>query len=349
MKSENSLWKESFRKSQLLGKTYSIPDAGFKNIITPFIQEKINQFGKDSPIGLQFLPRREETDPEWTQGGLKDPISDQEFLVAPGLIHRYENRALFVPTSVCPVHCRYCFRRNDIGEDKIIFQQDFKQAIHYLESHPEINEVIFTGGDPLSLDDKRIFEYASKIGKIKSIKFLRFHTRFLTTIPERITDEFLDMIQELERNFEQIIFVIHINSHLEICEVVKRAIKKLINRNIIILSQSVLLKDVNDSSECLIKLFKKLSSLGVRPYYLHHPDKVFGAQHFYLSIEEGRRIYHQVRSKLSGWMIPKYVLDLPSGGGKVPAYNSESFEFHGQLINRKGILENYHPPFTKLC
>jgi lysine 2,3-aminomutase len=335
-------WQDSFRQAQKISREGNYLPSQFKTLITPFIAEKIKKFGVDSPIGKQFAPSELEEDPQFTKDGLKDPIADEKYLVAPGLIHRYANRALYIPTSVCPVHCRYCFRRNEIQEQGSIFEKDIVAAKNYLTAHPEIEEIIFTGGDPLSLSTPKLEEILNHLSEIESIRYIRFHTRFASTMPERIDDEFISLLIRAQKLFKKINFVIHINSPLEICDEVERVLLRLANTGVNLLSQTVLLKEVNDNPNDLTLLFKTLADLGVRPYYLHHADKVFGATHFQTSLKQGRLIYHEVRKRLSGWMIPEYVIDLPSGGGKVPAYNSESFEFSGQLINRFAIPEQYH-------
>lgn len=335
-------WKDLFRQSREISRQHSSLSSQFETLLTPHIQEKIKFFGEDSPIGRQYLPSLEEEDPSFTAHGLQDPIADQKYSVVPGLIHRYPNRALYLPTAVCPVHCRYCFRRNEISQQAKIFNRDFSSIQNYLIQHPEINEIIYTGGDPLSLDDPLIEKSLLAFSKVPSIKYIRFHTRFLSTIPERIDSGFLEMLAGCRKHFDQLIFVIHINSPDEICDKFEQAIKYLSSANIQIRSQSVLLKNVNDNAETLAQLFSTLASLGVTPYYLHHADNVYGAKHFQTSLEEGRKIYQQLRSQLSGWMLPHYVIDLPSGGGKVPAYNPETFEYSGQLINRFGQSEAYH-------
>lgn len=337
-----SNWKESFRQSSKLSQDSTFLQSNFKTLITPLIAEKIKKYGVDSPIGKQFIPAYDETDALKQSTGLLDPIADEKYLAAPGLIHRYPNRALYIPTSTCPVHCRYCFRRNEIENQTEIFERDIEAAVEYLKMNPEIDEIIFTGGDPLSLDTPRLEKIIVEFKKISSLHYLRFHTRFISTIPERIDEAFLNFLKNTTPHFKSINVVLHINSHLEICHEVEQAILKLRETKVTLLSQSVLLKDVNNNADQLVRLFKKLSDLGVRPYYLHHADKVFGATHFMTSLEEGRKIYHEVRKQLSGWMIPEYVIDLPSGGGKVPAYNSEHFEFSGKFINRFQKTEQYH-------
>lgn len=334
-------WKEDFRQSHKLGQNPNFLPSKFKTLISPLIARKIEKFGVNSPIGRQFIPSQEEVDPQRQRIGLKDPISDEKYLVAPGLIHRYSNRALYIPTSTCPVHCRYCFRRNEIEDQTNIFERDLDAACQYLSKKTNIQEIIFTGGDPLSLDTPRLETILENFKKISHIKYLRFHTRFLSTIPDRIDDKFLLFIKNALSHFKLVHVVLHINTSQELCPEVEYAIQKLHKAGANLLSQTVLLKNVNDCANELATLFKSLSELNVKPYYLHHADKVYGATHFMTSIEEGRKIYHKLRQQVPGWMVPTYVVDLPSGGGKVLAYNSENFSFSGQFINRFQKLEQY--------
>ena len=277
---------------------------------------------------------------EQSAQGLADPIGDQTYLKAPQLIHRYKNRALFMPTTICPVHCRYCFRKNELNEDGQLFHRDFVKTLDYLTAHPEIEEIIFTGGDPLILSDKILKKYLTSFSTIPSLKFFRFHSRTPVIIPSRITDDLLNLLQEF-----QVKLVIHINHPEEISTEVANAFNKL--RPYAPLAQSVLLKNVNDHPDILEDLCRKLMEFNIRSYYLHHPDQVKGGLHFYLPLAAGRKIYAQLRNRLPGWAIPQYVVDIPGGHGKVNAFNPETFHFSGALIGRLGqihrpISESFH-------
>lgn len=345
-------WQEIYRNSLRDCKSLEqkldlkFPETNFRPLITPHILMLIKKYGIDSPIGKQYLPNKIENDPEINELGLIDPISDKKYNVAPGLIHRYRNRALFLPTSVCPIHCRYCFRRNEISQNSKIFKNDNQKLIQYLKDHPEINEIIFSGGDPLMLQDQKLFDHIKIFAEKPNINFLRFHTRFPLVLPERISHDFLRGLSHFQNQFSNINFVIHVNCAEELSEDVKVGLRKIKEAGFNILSQSVLLKDVNDSAYQLKSLFENLVEIGVRPYYLHHPDKVKHGMHFQISIEDGRKIYLELRDQLSGWMIPEYIIDLPSGGGKIPLFNPENFEFKNQILNRFGMLEEHPQEFN---
>lgn len=297
----------------------------------------------DSPLGRQFIPQANEGLLRQQLKGLSDPIGDQAHFVAPQLIHRYRNRALFLPHSTCPVICRYCFRKNELArarqsEGKELFLPDFQKTFTYLRRHPEIDEVIFSGGDPLVLSESSLDFYLEAFSSLPSLKYIRFHTRFPTVLPSRITDDFMDLLSlsQEKKRFQAFHIVVHINHRDELDKDVLHALEKLQKGPVNLLAQSVLLKGVNDDISSLKGLYDALNALGIRPYYLHHPDRVKGAMHFGLSLEEGRHLYAQLRDLLPGWAIPHYVVDIPGGKGKVSAFNPESYHYQGTLIDKDG-------------
>lgn len=332
-----STWQEDFKfaiktKDELeLFLDQKIDDCQFELFIPRPFLKKIKDAGINSPLYKQFIPSEKENQ----SIGLLDPIGDQNFLVTKNLIHRYHNRALFLPTTNCPVTCRYCFRKNELGSHEI-FKNDISETVAYLKKHPEINEIIFTGGDPFILSNEKIFSYAKIFSEIESIKFLRFHTRTPIIMPNRIDDGLVETLLKIKNLFKQVIIMIHTNHSLEIDNEVSEALLKLKKSEVILFSQSVLLKDVNDNEKDLSDLFFKLGTLGIIPYYLHHPDQAFGTDHFQLSIKAGRMIYSKLRKNLSGWLIPQYIIDIPHGKGKVSAFNPESFNFNGELLDING-------------
>ena len=292
---------------------------------------KIKNAGPNSPLWNQFIPSNLENN----NIGLKDPIGDGKFNQERRVIHRYENRALLWVTNLCPIICRYCFRKNELYESSTLNRGKINEACEYLKQNPKINEVIFTGGDPLILSDNQLEEWLNEIEKIKHIEFIRFHSRVPIILPSRINESFINLLNKFKTRFV-ISFVIHINHVDEIDDEVREILKRIFTANFKLFSQTVLLKGVNDSIEALRELFLELAKNYVTPYYLHHPDKALGTDHFQISIETGRRIYSQLQNLLSGWMIPKYVLDIPGGRGKVPIYNSEKIQFDGHLIDKSG-------------
>ncbi len=305
------------------------------NIPRKFLTRILNA-GNESALYKQFIPSPQENGPQ----GLNDPIGDHEFSKGNGIIHRYESRILFTPTTTCPIQCRYCFRKNELNHQDEIFNYSLKALTNYLESHPEVNEVILTGGDPLMVSNKKLERILSLLASTQ-VKFVRFHTRTPIILPSRIDQEFIDLINRYENKFIKIIFVLHSNHISEFDLEVDTALKRLQQTNMLLKTQSVLLKSINDNAQDLINLFYKFVELGFSPYYLHHPDLVKGAMHFYLPLEEGRKIYHKLRAKLPGWAIPHYVVDHPEGIGKQLAFNPESIEFSGAFLDQKAKKVKY--------
>ena len=332
-------WTQEFKDSLKTREDFQsffqvdFPEIKYPLFIPKVFATKILKAGPGSPLWNQFLPSSEENN---IAIGRLDPIGDKIHAKNNQLIHRYENRALFTPTTVCPVLCRYCFRKNELAASDEIFDQKFQEAKAYLKANPEINEVIFTGGDPFVLSNEKIGFYLQEFSEIDSIKYVRFHTRTPIILPSRIDEGLLAILESAKALFKRSMVMIHVNHESELTDDVISAIEKLTEHNIELFSQSVLLKGVNDTTVALYNLFLKLSDIKVKPYYLHHPDEALGAMHFYIGLPEGRRIFAPLHNKLPGWALPQYIIDIPGGEGKIPAFNPESFEFLGELINRNG-------------
>ncbi|MAZ46942.1 MAG: lysine 2,3-aminomutase [Halobacteriovoraceae bacterium] len=271
-----------------------------------------SRFTKSDALKRQFEFSPQELE---VPGGNPDPIGDELKSQGGGIIHRYQNRILFTPTQACPINCRYCFRKNELNQGHKFLSPSLKRLKKYLSEHPEVDEVILTGGDPLILSDSKIKEILDTCLQ-SHIKYVRFHTRTPIAIPERLDQSFLELIRNYESKFKRIFFVLHTNHVDELTQPVLNKIKNLQNFNISLLTQTVLLKDVNDQPQALKELFELLVETGFTPYYLHHPDKVKGAMHFYLSEEEGMQIYKELRKICSGWAIPHYIVDSPHAYGK---------------------------------
>ncbi len=305
---------------------------------------KIKADGPDGVLAREFLPSELELDQDLNRAGFDDPIGDKTYLKAPQLIHRYESRALFAPTTICPVHCRYCFRKNELNTSDEIFQQDFSETLNYLSAHPEISEVIFTGGDPFTLSNDKIEKYLMAFAEIKSIKDIRFHSRYPVILPRRIDDGLINLLARAQKKFRTVSVAIHANHKKEFDPEVSVAILKLGSSGVQLLSQTVLMNGVNDSKNDLLDLIHTFIELKVRPYYLHHPDRVKGGMHFYTPLQRGRELYQSLRNELPGWALPQYVIDIPGGHGKTQAYNPESNSYSGQLIGRSGETVSLQEP-----
>lgn len=286
--------------------------------ITPEIMASIKVFDNSDPIFAQYVPQKEEL--EISQYEAFDPIADDAHSPLNGLVHRYKSRALLKLTNACPAYCRFCFRREMVGREnaKILSDNEIDAIIEYLGAHKEINEVIFSGGDSLAIGHLRLAKIANAIGKISNIKILRIHSRVPIIMPEIIDDELIGAIKMANL---PIFMVLHINHYNEFTPNVKNAIHKLKQSGITLLSQSVLLRGVNDDAQILADSFNAFLENGIKPYYLHHPDLARGTGHFQLNPIEGMEIFNQVRSLISGIGLPKYVLDIPGGFGKVELNN----------------------------
>lgn len=275
------------------------------------LAQKIEKGRRDDPILLQFLPTAKED--EKTDGFVKEPVCDQAFQLGPKLLKKYHGRVLLLPTSACAMHCRFCFRKNfpyaGVQED------DLQAELQAIQNDPSIEEVILSGGDPLSLSNQRLSSIIETLNTFSHVKRLRFHTRFSIGIPERLDQELIDILKSFNG---QIFFVIHINHPLEWDQEVAAAHEALRKEGIVVLSQTVLLKNVNDSVETLEQLFRNLVNAGVVPYYLHQLDRVEGTAHFEVSREQGQALIKELWPRLSGYGIPTYVEEIPFLPSKTP-------------------------------
>ncbi len=299
--------------------------------------KKCEQENFNGPLSKQFIPTESELDPT----GSYDPIGDLEHQMIDGLIHRYQNRVLFLPTKACPVACRYCFRKHEMSKEENLFAPNLPAITSYLQKNKNIQEIIFSGGDPFSLPDYKIQNYLDEFSKIPHIKWIRFHTRYPSVMPQRFQKKTFNMLEKAKQSFSKISIALHINHWSEWDEEVAQTLQSLANSGCQLLSQTVLLKGVNNDVKVLTELFSNLSTNHIRPYYLHHPDLPQGGQHFYISLDEGRKLFHQLRDKLPGWCLPQYIIDIPGGHGKIPATNAENQLFQGQLVDRAGKIHHY--------
>jgi len=225
---------------------------------------------------------------------------------------KYSKRALLVTTSACAMHCRYCFRKNYPYQTT-----DFKEEIEAIYLDQELEEVLLSGGDPLSLSDQKLFNLLDELEKIPHVRRIRFHTRFVMGIPERIHDDLIAKFKSLKK---QIIFVVHINHASELDQDIFEALKKIQTLGIPVLTQTVLLKGINDCANVLSELFKALIDRGIIPYYLHQFDPVQGSMHFEVPLKQGKEIYLKLLEKLPGYAVPKYVQEIPHKLSKTPVF-----------------------------
>jgi EF-P beta-lysylation protein EpmB len=265
------------------------------------------------PLLLQVLPLG--TELESPAGFVADPVGDLDRRVAPGLLHKYEGRALVITTGACAIHCRYCFRRHFPYGDESTLQRGWQRAIDHLHSDPTISEVILSGGDPWSLSDRRLAQLTGALESVPHLRRLRVHTRYPIVLPERVDVGLVDWLSHVSL---QKVVVVHANHANEIDDAVRRACGDLRLAGATLLNQSVLLAGVNDSAEALAQLSEALFQAGVLPYYLHVLDRVQGAAHF--DVEEARAIglYEELVASLPGYLVPRLVREVPGASAKTP-------------------------------
>jgi lysine 2,3-aminomutase len=267
----------------------------------------------NDPIAAQFVPSSLEL--HRTSEELADPIGDETHSPTAGIVHRYPDRVLFKLTSVCPVYCRFCFRRETVGKSSAALDElEVEQALRYIESNPKIWEVVLSGGDPLILSQRRLKAVMRRLEAIEHVGVIRFHTRVPVVQPEAID---AGLIEALKLS-KAVYVVLHTNHAQELSSAARSACARLIDSGFPMLSQTVLLKGVNSDAQTLTTLFRTLVAMRIKPYYLHHGDLARGTSHFRTSIEEGQALMAQLRGTVSGLCQPVYVLDIPGGHGKVP-------------------------------
>jgi lysine 2,3-aminomutase len=268
----------------------------------------------DDPVARQYLfdVRELETRPD----EFLDPIGDKAHSPVPGIVHRYPDRALLMPVQSCAAYCRYCFRREQVGHGiNTLAPERLDAALAYIRNTPALNEIILSGGDPLVLSARRIGDLLRRLDEIEHVQILRIHTRVPLADPARITQ---GMCRAIARSKKPVYVALHVNHAQELSEDAVAAIARLYKAGCVLLSQSVLLKGVNDSADVLADLFRRLVALKVKPYYLHHPDRAPGTAHFRVPIKRGQQIVKELRGRVSGLCQPAYMLDIPGGHGKVP-------------------------------
>lgn len=281
--------------------------------LTPTVAKLIDRDDVDDPIARQFVPDAAElvVRPEERA----DPIGDHAHSPVEGIVHRYPDRVLLKAVHVCPVYCRFCFRREMVGPQGLgtLDPAAMMVAFDYIRDHPEIWEVILTGGDPLVLSPRRLEEIMRELAAIDHVRIVRFHTRVPVVDPQRID---ATLIAALKASGKTTFIALHANHPREMTIEARAACGRLIDAGIVMISQSVLLKGVNDDACVLADLMKAFVETRIKPYYLHHPDLAPGTSHFRLTIEEGQKIVSLLRGRISGLCQPAYILDIPGGHGK---------------------------------
>jgi EF-P beta-lysylation protein EpmB len=265
----------------------------------------------NDPLLRQVLPLVEELDD--VPGFVADPVDDAEATRQPGLLHKYEGRVLLVTTGVCAIHCRYCFRRHFPYADGPRSLADWQPALDEIAADKSVHEVILSGGDPLMVVDSMLARLVEELAAIPHLRRLRVHTRLPIVIPERVTDELVDLLRGTALTS---IVVVHANHANEVDEHVAAALAKLSDAGIPLLNQAVLLRGINDDADALAELCERLVDLRVMPYYLHQLDRVAGAAHFEVSVERGRQLIDALRARLPGYAVPRYVCETAGDTSK---------------------------------
>ena len=323
----DSPWQEELRRGahsvgDLVARGLIAPEAAaalgevverFELLVPDHYLRLIDRDDPACPIRLQAIPDLAELRTHRLE--VDDPIGDGPHTRTPILVHRYPDRVLLFPTLRCPMMCRHCFRKVRLNDaEPVSLRSDLPEAIAWLREHPAVREVILSGGDPLMLSDRRLDEVLTAVRSVPTVRLLRLHTRALAALPQRFDGGLAAVL----RRHRPVALVAHVNHARELTPEADRALEDLADAGVPVLSQTVLLRGVNDDSEALEGLLRGLWERGVRPYYLHHPDLVVGTGHLRVSIDRGLALVRGLRGRLPGPAIPTYVIDIPGGLGKVP-------------------------------
>lgn len=294
--------------------------------ITPYLAERMALEPPEGPLRRQYLPDPAEMIARAEENA--DPIGDDAHTPAKGIVHRYPDRVLLKPLHACAVYCRFCFRREMVGPGgESLSDAELSAALDYVAAHPQIWEVVITGGDPFMLSPRRINHILDRLAAIPHVETARFHTRVPVADPRRVDDALTAALTGTstgapERERLAVWTAVHANHADEFTPEAVGALRRLSGAGVPLVGQTVLLKGVNDDAATLESLFRAMVRNRVKPYYLHHPDLAPGTGHFRVGLERGDQLIRSLRGRLSGLAQPTYVLDIPGGYGKVPAGSS---------------------------
>ncbi len=319
----------------------SVPDK-FRVDITPYFASLIDRDDPECPVRQQVIPRAREF--EAFDSMMEDSLGEDAHSPVPGLVHRYPDRVLMLVTTQCASYCRYCTRSRIVGDPGHMFNRShYEQQIEYLKRAPQVRDVLISGGDPLTLAPKILDEILTRLREIPHIEIIRIGSRVPVFMPQRITDEFVDML----RKHHPLWMNIHVNHPKEITPELARACAKLADAGVPLGNQTVLLAGVNDHPNTIKKLCQDLVKIRVRPYYLYQCDQVKGSGQFRTPISVGLEIMEALRGHTSGYAIPTYAIDAPGGGGKLPIlpnYLVSMSHDHVVMRNFEGYLSTYAQP-----
>lgn len=315
----------------------------FRMAVTPYYLTLINPLkGDKDPVYLQAIPQVEEL--HFGAHDLEDPLHEDGDSVVPGLTHRYPDRVLFLITDMCSMYCRHCTRRRFAGQkDSGSKMDNVELALDYIRNHPEVNDIVLSGGDALLVKDSRLEYIISELRKIDHVGVIRIGTRTPVVMPQRITDDLVNMLKK----YHPIWVNTHFNHYKELTPEAKLALDKLADAGIPLGNQSVLLRGVNDCVQVMKKLVKRLIQVRVRPYYIYQCDLSQGIEHFRTPVSKGIEIIESLRGHVSGLAVPTFVVDAPGGGGKIPVMpNYLISQAPGKTIlrNYEGKIATYYGP-----
>ena len=310
--------------------------------MTPTVAALVDRSDPADPIARQFVPDVRELETQAEERA--DPIGDEAHSPVDGLVHRHRDRVLLKIVAVCPVYCRFCFRRSMVGPGSAhaLTPEKIERALAYIATHDEIWEVILTGGDPFVLTPRRAREITERLSAIPHVKIIRWHTRIPVVDPGQVTEAFVNAIVSGNKT---VYVAVHANHPRELTDAARSACARLVGAGIPLISQTVLLKGVNDDVDTLEKLMRAFLVARIKPYYLHHCDLAPGTAHFRLSIAEGQALMRALRARVSGLALPTYVLDIPGGYGKIPVgphYADDPAT--DQVRDARGVLHRYQEP-----
>jgi lysine 2,3-aminomutase len=300
----------------------------FQMRLTPAVLEQIKEVG--DPMWRQYVPTVEELD---IQDGMIDSLDEDADSPVPNITHRYPDRALFLVSPVCASYCRFCTRRRKVGDPEKIPLNQYESAFAYIRSHPEIRDIIMSGGDPMMLSDRRLEYLFQNLRAIPHVEIIRIGSRITSQLPERITPEFCQMVKK----YHPIYMNTHFNHPSELTPAAVAALGRLADAGVPLGCQTVLLRGVNDDPAIMKELMQKLLKARVRPYYIYMADQVAGGEHFRTTVQKGLEIIQALRGWTSGLAVPHFVIDAPGGGGKVPLLP----EYVEEINDDEVIFRNY--------
>jgi lysine 2,3-aminomutase len=292
--------------------------------VTPYYLSLIDPEDSADPIRRTVIPTLHEL--RVSEGEFSDPLDEHSDSPVPSIVHRYPDRVLFLVTSSCAAYCRYCTRSRFAGGHTTMMRRHWDTGIEYIRNHTQVRDVIVSGGDPLTLSDEELAYLLDSLYRIPHVEMVRLGTKVPMVMPQRITGDLVKML----RRYKPLYMSIHATHPREITAAVSAACSRLADSGVVLGSQTVLLKGVNDSSDTLKRLFHRLLKIRVRPYYLYQCDPVVGTAQFRTTIDEGKEIMRQLRGFTSGYAVPQYIVDTPGGGGKVPILPDYSAGSDGQ-------------------